>query len=103
MVLQMSSGLNLYLTGGIADPNKYLEPRADENWSINDAAVCTFIKSKCSSTKLSVIEDCPTALSTWSTLQSHHQCQSTVSQIHLIQEAFLVQFSTSTPFSEMSE
>jgi hypothetical protein len=103
MVLQMSSGLDLYLTGGVADPDKHLEPRAHENWSINDAAVCAFIKSKCSSTELSVIEDCPTALSTWSTLQSRHQCQGTVSQIHLIQEAFSVQFSTSTPFSETSE
>jgi len=103
MVLQLCGGLDLYLVGKAAEPDATLEPRAHENWLINDAAVRTFIKTRCSSTELTFIEDCPTALSTWTTLQTHHQCQGMVSQIHLMQEAFTIKYSASTPFLDTSE
>ena len=103
MVLQLCGGLDLYLIGKTAEPDANLEPRANENWLINDAAVHAFIKTRCSSTELAFIDGCPTALSTWTTLQTHHQCQGTVSQIHLMQEAFTIKYSTSTPFSDTSE
>ena len=59
--------------------------------------------SKCSATELSIIKSCKSALSIWTTLQSQHECQGTVSQIQLIQEAFSVEYSTTVPFSETSE
>ena len=103
MVLQLSGGLDRYLDGKTAEPDPSLEPRANENWAINDSAVHAFIKTRCSPTELSFIDDCPSALSTWTTLKARHQCQGTVSQINLMQEAFSVRYSLSTPFTETSE
>ena len=103
MVLQLSGGLDRYLEGKTSEPDPTLEPRTNENWAINDGAVRAFIKTRCSPTELSFIDDCSTALSTWTTLKARHQCQGTVSQIHLMQEAFVIRYSTSTPFADTSE
>ena len=53
--------------------------------------------------ELSFIDTCPTALSTWTTLKARHQCQGTVSQINLMQEAFSIRYSMSAPFADTSE
>ena len=90
MVLQLSGGLNWYLDDKTGEPNHILEPHVNENWAINNAAVHTFIKPWCSSTELSFINDCPMALSTWTTLKAQHQCQGMVSQINLMQKAFSI-------------
>ena len=103
MVLQLSGGLDRYLEGKTAEPDPNLEPRANENWGINDSAVRAFIQTRCSATELSFINNCPTALSTWTTLKARHQCQGTVSQINLMQEAFLIRYSMSAPFADTSE
>ena len=103
MVLQLCSSLDLYLVGKTVDPDTTLEPCAHKNWLINDATVCAFIKTRCSSMELTFIEDCPTAFSAWTTLQTCHQCQEMVSQIHLMQEAFMIKYSMSTPFLDTSE
>ena len=58
---------------------------------------------QCLAMELSVVKACKTALFIWTTLQSRHKCQGTVSQIQLIQEVFSVEYSTSVPFSETSE
>ena len=73
MVLQLSGGLDRYLDGKTNEQDPALEPQVNKNWAINDGAVRAFIKTRCSSTKLSLIDDCPTALSTWMTLKVRHQ------------------------------
>ncbi|RDB22793.1 hypothetical protein Hypma_010277 [Hypsizygus marmoreus] len=99
-ILQMSGGLDRYLHGKTAEPDSALEPRANENWQINDAAVCAFLRSKCAPAELSIIEDSKSSLATWTTLLSRHKLQGPISQVSLIQEALNVRYSTSTPFAE---
>lgn len=103
LVLQLSSGLHLYLSGKVPEPDAEVEPRAHKNWGINDAAVRAFILSQCSPTEYSFVEDCSTALQMWTTLQNRHRCQGVVSQIQLIQEGFSIHYSTTSPFSTTSE
>ena len=45
LVLQLSSGLHLYLSGKVPEPDAEVEPRAHENWGINVVAVHAFILS----------------------------------------------------------
>ena len=103
LVLQASSGLHLYLLGQVPQPDPQIEPRAHSNWEINDAMIRAFILAHCSSIEFSFAENCRTCLQMWTTLQSRHRCQGAVAQIQLIQEAFSVHYSTSTPFSTTSE
>ena len=103
LVLQLSGGLDLYLEGLIPEPDPAIEPRAHINWLINNRAVCALMKTHCSPTELTVIAKCHTALATWTTLKNRHEQQGTVSQIQLMQEAFLIRYSTTKTFADTSE
>lgn len=101
-VLQLSSGLDRHLDGTAYEPDPALEPRANTNYSINDTAVRAYIYTKCATPELEFIENCPSAISMWTTLKGRHELQGPISQVTLIQEALLVRYSLTTPFSDMT-
>ena len=98
-VLQLSSGLDLYLDGLFPAPNPQLEPRANRYWKINNTAVRAFLRMKCAPSERPFIEKCTTAQDVWSTLEKRHVHQGPMSQITLIQEAFSTYYSSSTLFA----
>ena len=98
-VLQLSSGLNLYLDGSFPPPNPQLEPHANCYWKVNNTAMQAFLHMKCAPSERPFIEKCTTAQDVWSTLQKCHVHQGPMSQVTLIQEALAVQYSSSTLFA----
>ena len=99
-ILQLSSGLDLYLDGSFPASNPQLEPRANRFWKINNAAVRAFLRMKCAPSELPFIENCISAEDVWSTMWKRHIHQGPMTQVTLIQEALLVRYSSSTPFAD---
>ena len=66
-VLQLSSGLDLYLDGLFPAPNPQLEPCANCYWRINNTAVWAFLCMKCAPSECPFVEKCTTAQDVWST------------------------------------
>lgn len=100
LILRMSTGLDRHLTGNAPEPDADIEPRAHDNWTINDGAVCAFIASRCAPSEQSFIDNCTSALSMWTTLQTRHQLQGPLNQITLIQQAMNIKYSINTPFAD---
>ncbi|KIK10296.1 hypothetical protein K443DRAFT_145367, partial [Laccaria amethystina LaAM-08-1] len=85
-ILRLSSGLDLYLDKSFSAPDSRLEPRANRNWNINDAAVQAFLLMKCAPSEHPFVENCVSSRDIWSTLQKRHVHQGPMSQVTLIQE-----------------
>ena len=98
-ILRLSSGLNLYLDSSFSAPDSHLEPRANCNWKINDAAIQAFLLMKCTPSEHPFVKNCVSSHDIWSTLQKRHVYQGPMSQVTLIQEALSVRYSSSTPFA----
>ena len=98
-ILQISF-LDQYLDGLLPAPNPNHEPRANRHWRQNNTAVQAFLFMKCASSEHQFIEKCTTAEDIWTTLKKRHVHQGAMSQVILIQEAFSLRYSPSTPFAD---
>jgi hypothetical protein len=101
-VFQMSPVVSIAISGDVPEPDALIEPRAHENWFLNDTSVRAYIQSKCAPSEVTLIEDCKTAKDAWSILSSRHKMQGPISQVTMIQEAFPVRYSSSVPFADIT-
>ena len=81
-------------------PDTNYEPHANCHWRQNNTTIQAFLFMKCASSEHQFIEKCTTAEDIWTTLKKCHVHQGAMSQVILIQEAFSLRYSPSTPFAD---
>ena len=81
-------------------PDTNYEPHANCHWRQNNTTIQAFLFMKCASSEHQFIEKCTTAEDIWTTLKKCHVHQGAMSQVILIQEAFSLCYSPSTPFAD---
>ncbi|KAF8237345.1 hypothetical protein L208DRAFT_1071835, partial [Tricholoma matsutake] len=57
---------------------------------------------KCAPSEASLIEDCISTKDIWAVLSACHKLQGPTLQVTMIQEAFAIRYSASTPFADMT-
>ncbi|KAF8833749.1 hypothetical protein BDN67DRAFT_916327, partial [Paxillus ammoniavirescens] len=96
-----------YLLGTIQAPDAALEPRAFNNWMLNNITIVSALCSHVSHEDQCLLKDVTNAKQAWDTLRERHEKVGPIAQILLIQEVFTKRYSRGQRFSltssELSE
>ncbi|KAI0049937.1 hypothetical protein FA95DRAFT_759239 [Auriscalpium vulgare] len=90
--LVMESQGSLYHRGAVPRPNPLLEPIATKNWDLNDIAILSVMRVRCSEGAADLIETATTSAEAYRLLEDHRQSKNQYRQVMLILQAQKITF-----------
>ncbi|KAH7919708.1 hypothetical protein BV22DRAFT_1022555, partial [Leucogyrophana mollusca] len=97
-----TSHLGGYLTGIIPRPDSNIEPRAAQNWDMNNVAVVGAIKLRATLEEQKLLVGVINARKAWGILRDRHVKIGPIAQLLMIQEAFNTVYTRSEPLADTS-